>query len=391
MTAPAELPPLALYLHFPWCVRKCPYCDFNSHPLGGKLPEAAYVAALLADLRASIPMLSGRKPVSLFLGGGTPSLFSSVAIGRLLEGINHCLPWQVDAEISMEANPGTISAADFATWRATGINRLSLGIQSFNADSLRSLERIHSAQEARRAAELASRHFDSFNLDLMYGLPGQTLAMALADLEQALSFGPSHLSCYQLTLEPETRFTDSPPVDMPDDDLCADMQEAIEDRLVGAGYIHYETSAFARPGQQCRHNLNYWQFGDYLGIGAGAHSKLTGVWGILRQSRLHDPECYQRSLSELGEAIADKRALSAPDLPLEFLMNALRLNHGFDPALFTQRTGLPLSGIDQELRAAAQEGLLRYEPDHLAPTRRGRLFLNQLLERWMSDVAKTLR
>ena len=383
----SELPPLALYLHFPWCVRKCPYCDFNSHPMPGKLPEEAYIQAFLADLESALPYLSGRKPISLFLGGGTPSLFSPAAIGRLLEAIYARLPWQEGAEITMEANPGTLAAANFAALRSVGINRLSLGIQSFNAAHLKILERIHTPEEACRAAELASRHFERFNLDLMYGLPGQTLELALADLETALSFAPPHLSCYQLTLEPETRFGACTPQGMPEDDLSADMQEAIESRLDKVGFEHYETSAFARPGQHCQHNLNYWQFGDYLGIGAGAHSKLSLEGRIFRQARWTQPEDYLQK-AVIGQAIQEEIEVGKAELPLEFMMNALRLNQGFPRGLFAARTGLPLAVVEPALQQAVSEGWLVMNDQHIEPTRRGRRFLNHVLERWLPNVAE---
>jgi oxygen-independent coproporphyrinogen-3 oxidase len=257
--------PLSLYVHIPWCVQKCPYCDFNSHAVRENIPEAGYLAALVADLESALPLVWGRKIVSIFLGGGTPSLLSGEGIDTLLTALRTRLPLMHDAEITLEANPGTVEAGKFAAFRAAGINRLSLGIQSFDDAHLKALGRIHDGDEARRAIEIAARHFDNFNLDLMYGLPGQTIDQALADVEQALAFGPTHLSCYQLTIEPNTAFAAVPP-SLPDPDRCADMQEAIEARLAAGGFAHYETSAFARPGRQCRHNLNYWTFGDYLGM-----------------------------------------------------------------------------------------------------------------------------
>jgi len=285
-------PPLALYVHIPWCVQKCPYCDFNSHEVRGKaspearaeIPEADYIAALIADLESALPMVWGRKVSSIFFGGGTPSLLSGAGLDQLLTTIRTLLPIVPGAEITLEANPGTVEAGKFAAFRDAGINRLSLGIQSFNPVHLKALGRIHDDREAKRAIEIAAAHFDNFNLDLMYGLPAQTLEQALADVETALSFAPPHLSCYQLTLEPNTAFAAAPPV-LPEADRCADMQDAIEARLATAGFTHYETSAFAQAGRQCRHNLNYWTFGDYLGIGAGAHGKLTLHDRVLRQMR----------------------------------------------------------------------------------------------------------
>ncbi len=390
MNAPAavEAPvPLSLYVHVPWCVQKCPYCDFNSHGLRGGLPEADYVAALIADLEAALPLVWGRRVVSVFFGGGTPSLLSGEAVDTLLAAIRARLPLVYGAEITLEANPGTAESGKFAAFRAAGVNRLSLGIQSFNPAHLKALGRIHDAQEACRAIELAARHFDSFNLDLMYGLPQQTMTQALADLEQALTFAPSHLSCYQLTLEPNTAFAAAPPA-LPDPDRCADMQEAIEARLADAGYTHYETSAFAEPGKQCRHNRNYWTFGDYLGIGAGAHSKLTVPTPdgrrILRQMRWKLPKQYLAQVAA-GRPIQDEFDVAAEELPFEFMMNALRLNQGFETTLFAERTGLPLEGIENTLRQAEQDGLIERTPGCIAPTRHGQRFLNRLLERFLAD------
>ena len=390
MNAPAavEAPvPLSLYVHVPWCVQKCPYCDFNSHGLRGGLPEADYVAALIADLEAALPLVWGRRVVSVFFGGGTPSLLSGEAVDTLLAAIRARLPLVYGAEITLEANPGTAESGKFAAFRAAGVNRLSLGIQSFNPAHLKALGRIHDAQEACRAIELAARHFDSFNLDLMYGLPQQTMTQALADLEQALTFAPSHLSCYQLTLEPNTAFAAAPPA-LPDPDRCADMQEAIEARLADAGYTHYETSAFAQPGKQCRHNRNYWTFGDYLGIGAGAHSKLTVPTPdgrrILRQMRWKLPKQYLAQVAA-GRSVQDEFDVAAEELPFEFMMNALRLNQGFETTLFAERTGLPLEGIENTLRQAEQDGLIERTPGCIAPTRHGQRFLNRLLERFLAD------
>ena len=390
MNAPAavEAPvPLSLYVHVPWCVQKCPYCDFNSHGLRGELPEAEYVAALIADLEAALPLVWGRRVVSVFFGGGTPSLLSGEAVDTLLAAIRARLPLVYGAEITLEANPGMAESSKFAAFRAAGVNRLSLGIQSFNPAHLKALGRIHDAQEACRAIELAARHFDSFNLDLMYGLPQQTMTQALADLEQALTFAPSHLSCYQLTLEPNTAFAAAPPA-LPDPDRCADMQEAIEARLADAGYTHYETSAFAQPGKQCRHNRNYWTFGDYLGIGAGAHSKLTVPTPdgrrILRQMRWKLPKQYLAQVAA-GRPIQDEFDVAAEELPFEFMMNALRLNQGFETTLFAERTGLPLEGIENTLRQAEQDGLIERTPGCIAPTRHGQRFLNRLLERFLAD------
>ena len=376
-------PPLALYVHVPWCVRKCPYCDFNSHEAAGAIPETEYVAALIADLQSALPLIWGRPLVSVFFGGGTPSLLSPAAIDELLAAFRALAMLSPEAEITLEANPGTIEAGKFAGFRAAGVNRLSLGIQSFDDRPLAALGRIHGGAEARRAAQLAGDHFDSFNLDLMYGLPGQTREQALTDVETALSFAPPHLSCYQLTLEPNTRFAAFPPA-LPEDDLCADMQEAIEARLAVAGYANYETSAFARAGRQCRHNLNYWHFGDYLGIGAGAHSKLTLHDRVLRQMRWKHPNAYLENVRG-GSPIQETNEVAASQLPFEFLMNALRLAAGFQPALFEARTAQPITRILPQLRAAAADGLVDIGRERIAPTPRGRRFLNVLLERFFNQ------
>ena len=376
-------PPLSLYVHIPWCVQKCPYCDFNSHQARGEIPEADYVGALIADLESSLPLVWGRKVSSIFFGGGTPSLLSGAALETLLTALRTLLPLAPDAEITLEANPGTVESAKFAAFRDAGINRLSLGIQSFNAAHLKALGRIHDDRQARRAIEIAAQHFDNFNLDLMYGLPGQTLEQALDDVNTALAFAPTHLSCYQLTLEPNTAFAASPPV-LPDPDVCADMQDAIEARLAGAGFIHYETSAFAQPGRHCRHNVNYWTFGDYLGIGAGAHSKLTLHDKVLRQMRWKQPKQYLAKVAA-GAPVDDEFAVERDDLPFEFMMNALRLNQGFDESLFAARTALPLIAIENELRRAESDGLIVRRPGHIAPTKRGQRHLNRLLETFLAD------
>lgn len=369
--------PLALYVHLPWCVRKCPYCDFNSHAAAA-VPEARYVDALLADLEQALPDIWGRRIGSVFLGGGTPSLFSPDAIDRLLAGVRRLTPLVAGAEITLEANPGTVEAGRFAGYRAAGVTRVSLGIQSFDPRHLAALGRIHDATEARRATELAARYFDSFNLDLMFALPGQTLADALADIETALTYRPPHLSVYHLTLEPNTPFGHTPPPDLPDDDLAADMQQAIAARLDAAGLQHYETSAWSSPGYACRHNLNYWQFGDYLGIGAGAHGKLSFHDRIVRQMRVKHPQQYLDAVAA-GRPVADARTLAAAELPLEFMMNALRLTEGVPGALFSARTGLPLAVCAAPLARARARGLLLADATRIAPTPLGQRFLNDLL------------
>ena len=374
-------PPLSLYIHIPWCVQKCPYCDFNSHEAKGAIPEGDYIVALIADLEAALPLIWGRRVTTIFIGGGTPSLLSGEAVDALLTAVRTRVTLIPEAEITLEANPGTVEAARFAAYREAGVNRLSLGIQSFNPAHLRALGRIHDADEAREAIALAGRHFERFNLDLMYGLPQQTLAEALSDVEIALSYRPRHLSCYQLTLEPNTPFAAAPPA-LPENDLCADMQEAIEARLANAGFEHYETSAFAQPGFRCQHNLNYWSFGDYLGIGAGAHGKLTMHDRVLRQMRFRQPAQYLRQVAA-GQPVHEQTDVAAAELPFEFMMNALRLVDGFDPGLFEARTTVPLFGIERELRQAEADGLIERTPQRIAPTLRGQRFLNELLRRFL--------
>lgn len=371
-------PPLSLYIHLPWCVRKCPYCDFNSHA-AQNLPEAAYIDALFADLERALPDIWGRRIHSVFFGGGTPSLFTADGIDRILTGVRTLTQVVPGAEITLEANPGTVESGRFRGFREAGVTRVSLGVQSFDPHHLEALGRIHDAAEARRAAELAATHFGTFNLDLMYALPGQTLAGALADVDAALEFDPPHLSAYHLTLEPNTPFGHTAPPGLPDEDLAADMQLAIEARLGAAGLAHYETSAYAKPGHAARHNLNYWHFGDYLGIGAGAHSKLSFPDRIVRQMRVKHPQQYMDAV-KAGTHVADVRVLGRGDLPFEFMMNALRLVDGVPAALFEARTGLPLVVCGAALGQARDRGLLEHDALHLRPTRLGQHFLNDLLE-----------
>ncbi|MBK6603682.1 MAG: oxygen-independent coproporphyrinogen III oxidase-like protein [Betaproteobacteria bacterium] len=372
----AALPPLALYVHIPWCLKKCPYCDFNSHELTGDPEADAYVAALLADLEFALPSIWGRKVVSVFIGGGTPSVFPAAAIDALLAGIRARVPLLPDAEVTLEANPGTFERARFAGFRAAGVNRLSLGIQSFDAAQLAALGRVHDGDEARRAADAALAIFGNVNFDLMYALPRQTVAAARADLAAALAFGPPHLSFYRLTLEPNTLFHRRPPP-LPDDDTAADIEDAVEESLAAAGYGHYETSAHARPGRECRHNLNYWQFGDYLGIGAGAHSKLSFPDRIRRELRHKQPRRYLAQVAA-GAPLQESFAVSRDDVGFEFMLNALRLHAGVPAALFAERTGYPLASIARELAAATARGLLDPDPAMLRPTPLGRRFLNDL-------------
>ncbi|WP_269533677.1 radical SAM family heme chaperone HemW [Chitinimonas sp. BJYL2] len=372
------LPPLALYIHFPWCVRKCPYCDFNSHEAKGGLDEAGYVEALLRDLEHSLPLFWGRPIHTIFMGGGTPSLFSPEAMDTLLAGIRARVKLLPDAEITLEANPGTVEADKFKGYRAAGINRLSIGIQSFNAEHLKAIGRIHDADEARRAAALAAETFDTFNLDLMFALPGQSIEQALADVDTALSFAPTHLSCYHLTLEPNTWFYRYPP-ELPDDDTAASMHDAIEARLLAAGFDHYETSAYARPGHRARHNVNYWQFGDYVGIGAGAHGKLSFPDKVIRQARYKQPAAYLKAVAE-GNAAQIDEAVDLAELPFEFMLNALRLSDGFPVALFSERTGLPLNTMETALNEAERLGLITRDFREIKPTEQGRRYQNQLLQ-----------
>ena len=377
-TAGFQLPPLAAYVHIPWCVRKCPYCDFNSHAAGAELPEAAYVDALLADLDEDLEQVQGRRLSSIFFGGGTPSLFSAPALGRILDGLERRVGFADDIEITLEANPGTFEQAKFRDYRQLGINRLSIGVQSFQADKLKTLGRIHDGGEAIRAADMArAAGFDNFNLDLMHGLPQQSLEDALADLRTAIAQQPTHLSWYQLTVEPNTEFWSRPP-QLPDDDILWDIQEAGQALLAEHGYRQYETSAYAQPGRQARHNLNYWTFGDFLGIGAGAHAKLTQADGrILRSWKTRTPKDY---LDPGKPFRAGEKQLQADELPFEFLMNVLRLTDGVPALLFTQRTGLPLDLLAAGRREAEARGLLVSDPQRLVATTKGQLFLNDLLQ-----------
>ncbi|WP_437417514.1 radical SAM family heme chaperone HemW [Stutzerimonas chloritidismutans] len=380
-TAGFELPPLAAYVHIPWCVRKCPYCDFNSHAAGPELPEDAYVAALLADLRADLEHVGDRRLTSIFFGGGTPSLFSAKALAAIVDGLERLVGFSEDIEITLEANPGTFEQAKFRDYRQLGINRLSIGVQSFQADKLKALGRIHDGDEAIRAADMArAAGFDNFNLDLMHGLPDQSLEDALSDLRIAIAQQPTHLSWYQLTLEPNTVFWSQPP-QLPEDDILWDIQETGQTLLAEHGYRQYETSAYAQPGQQARHNLNYWTFGDFLGIGAGAHAKLSRTDGrIVRSWKTRLPKDY---LDPAKAFRAGEKLLAADELPFEFLMNVLRLTDGVPAMLFTQRTGLPLDVLAKPRRDTEARGLLSADPARLAATPKGQLFLNDLLQSFL--------
>ncbi len=391
------LPPLSLYIHIPWCVKKCPYCDFNSHEAQSVLSsskegrdesllfqEKEYIAALTRDLEMALPQIWGRKVYTVFFGGGTPSLLSGAGVEEILRQVRMLLPLSGDAEITLEANPGTVEADKFAAFRDAGVNRLSMGIQSFNDAHLKALGRIHSADGAKAAIAIAQHHFDNINLDLMYALPNQSLEQALQDVQTALTFKPQHLSAYHLTLEPNTLFHRNPP-SLPDDDASADMQQAIEKLLAANGYQHYETSAFAQPNRRSKHNLNYWKFGDYLGIGAGAHSKISFPNKIIRQARYKQPLAYMRQVA-LGAPVQAENEVERDELPFEFMMNALRLNEGFDSSLFAERTSLSLIAIQRELLAAETRGLLQRDIARVAPTKLGQRFLNDLLEIFLANA-----
>ena len=378
------LPPLALYIHVPWCVRKCPYCDFNSHALDGELPERAYVDALIADLDQALPLVWGRRVYTIFFGGGTPSLLSAESIERVLSAVRARVHLATGAEVTLEANSGTVESAKFAAFRAAGVNRLSVGIQSFDRTYLGKLGRIHDDAQARAAARIAREHFDNFNLDLMYALPGQAIDDVRADLVAALEFEPPHLSLYHLTIEPNTYFHRYPP-QVPDDDTAADMQVLIERVTRENGFDHYETSAYARPGFRCRHNLNYWTFGDYLGIGAGAHSKLSFVDRIVRQARYRQPRQYMEQ-ALVGGATQTDQTVAPAEIAFEFMMNALRLSDGFALSLFAERTGLPTTVVLPMLDRAEAKGLIVRDYERAAPTELGRRFLNDLLQMFLPDA-----
>ncbi len=376
-----EPPPLALYVHLPWCLAKCPYCDFNSHAVpdaaSGGLPEARYIDALIADLEAALPQVWGRPVHSIFIGGGTPSLFSADAINRLLAAIRARLPLLPGCEITLEANPGSFERDRFKAFRAAGITRLSVGVQSFDDAMLAKLGRVHDGAQARAALTEAASAFETFNLDLMYALPGQTLAQLHTDLDTALSFAPPHLSVYHLTVEPNTRFALKPPPGLPADDLASDMLDAIVARTGAAGLQRYEVSAFARTGHRCRHNLNYWQFGDYLGLGAGAHGKLSYPHRVIRQVRWRDPKTYtEQALA--GQAMSNDDEVPRADLPFEFMLNALRLREGFALTDFTQRTGLAVTAIAAALEKGEAMGLLERDFSRVWPSARGFDFLSDL-------------
>ncbi|MEO8653060.1 MAG: radical SAM family heme chaperone HemW [Ramlibacter sp.] len=370
-------PPLSLYVHIPWCLKKCPYCDFNSHELrSGEVPEQAYLQALVADLEAALPLVWGRPVSSIFIGGGTPSLFSPDAVDRLLGDIRARLPLEADCEITLEANPGTFEKDRFRAFRQAGVTRLSVGVQSFDDEHLKALGRIHDRRQAIAAVEEASTAFDTFNIDLMYALPGQSMAHLERDMVQALALMPPHLSVYHLTIEPNTWFAKFPPR-LPDDDDAYAMLDRITEMTAGAGMDRYEVSAYAKHAHRCRHNLNYWQFGDYLGIGAGAHSKLSFPHRIVRQVRFREPRLYMDK-AIAGSALTQDGEVARDDLPFEFMLNALRLRDGFDLAQFAERTGLPLTAIERPLEEAQRKGLVERDLVRVRPTTRGFDFLSDL-------------
>jgi putative oxygen-independent coproporphyrinogen III oxidase len=375
VVALAQLPPLSLYVHLPWCIRKCPYCDFNSHEFD-ELPESRYLDALAADLESALPLVWGRPLQTIFIGGGTPSLFAPESIDRLLAHVRALFRVAADAEVTLEANPGTFEQGRFRGFRQAGVNRLSIGIQSFDDRALQAIGRVHDRAQAIAAAESAASLYDTFNLDLMYGLPGQDLAALHADLAQAFAFSPPHLSCYHLTLEPNTLFAAQPPR-LPDEDATADMQQHIESLTEDAGLSRYEVSAFARDGHRSRHNLNYWRFGDYIGIGAGAHGKVSLPDRIVRQVRYRHPRRYMDA-ALAGNAVELDQRVAADALPFEFMLNALRLVEGVPSTLFAEHTGLPLAAIAAPLQRAVERGLLEPDPATIRPTPLGMRFLNDL-------------
>ena len=386
-----SLPPLTLYVHFPWCTKKCPYCDFNSHAVTNNgshqtnFDEALYLKALCADLEASLPLIWGRRIHAIFIGGGTPSLLSAAGLDQLLADIRARLPMDADIEITMEANPGSVEVQQFKAYQASGVNRLSLGIQSFNDQHLKALGRIHQADEARQAIRIAQQTFLRVNIDLMYGLPEQTTQQAMQDLKEALSFETGHISLYHLTLEPNTLFASFPPP-LPDEDTTFEMQEILHQLLHQADYDRYEISAVAKKNQRCQHNLNYWKFGDYLGIGAGAHGKISFPNKIIRTIKERHPQSYMQSVFSPAKAMLEERQIDGHELPFEFMLNALRLIEGVPSADFLDRTGIDLSAIQKDLQVAVQKGLLTDSLTQIQATPLGLQFLNDLQEIFLPDL-----
>jgi oxygen-independent coproporphyrinogen-3 oxidase len=379
------LPPLALYIHIPWCEKKCPYCDFNSHARKGPLPESTYIAALLVDLDQELPGIRGRKLRSIFIGGGTPSLLSAGSVESMLSGIRARIGCEADIEITMEANPGSSEYRKFAEFRSAGVNRLSIGVQSFNDKSLRNIGRVHDALSAHRAVSAAvSAGFENFNLDLMYALPGQQIDDAAADINAALSYDPPHLSCYQLTIEPNTAFNLQPPV-LPDEDTGWQMQSKAKDILRENGYVQYEVSAYAKNGRACQHNLNYWQFGDYVGIGAGAHGKVTRNDEIIRTWKIKHPAAYLKK-AHTKDRVGGTKTLSPEEIRFEFMLNALRLRQPVSTTLFQQHTGQPITRMKAQLAKAEADGLLNFDGKKITTTTLGRRFLNDLLQQFLPEA-----
>ena len=381
-----SLPPLSLYVHLPWCIKKCPYCDFNSHEWRDNaqgMPEQRYIDALLADLEASLPLIWGRPVHSVFIGGGTPSLFEPASIDRLISGIRARLPLEAEAEITMEANPGTFEKDRFRAFRAAGVTRLSIGVQSFNDAHLKALGRVHNSDQAMAAVTEAQSAFDTFNLDVMYALPGQSLADLTQDIQTALSFEPPHISIYHLTIEPNTMFAKHPPV-LPEDDDAYAMMDLITDMTGAAGLQRYEVSAYAKPGHRCWHNLNYWQFGDYLGIGAGAHSKVSFAHRVMRYVRYREPQLYLAQALQ-GEPVTQYEEVAREDLPFEYMLNALRLKEGFNLADYMARTGLAMTSIQQALANAEAKQLIARDLNRVWPTERGFDFLSDLQALFLAD------
>ncbi|MDO9402748.1 MAG: radical SAM family heme chaperone HemW [Polaromonas sp.] len=379
----AALPPLSLYVHLPWCIKKCPYCDFNSHEASGEMPEQAYIDAVIADLEASLPLVWGRSVHSIFIGGGTPSLFSPQAIDRLLGDIRARLRLEPDCEITLEANPGTFEKDRFMAFRSAGVTRLSIGVQSFDDHHLKALGRVHDRTQAIAAVEEAAQAFDTFNLDIMYALPGQTIGNLEQDMRQALSLSPPHISIYHLTIEPNTYFAKFPPV-VPEEDTAYAMLDRITELTGEAGLARYEVSAYAKPGHGCFHNLNYWQFGDYLGLGAGAHGKLSFAHRVVRQVRFREPKLYMEK-AMAGNAVTQETEVSRADLPFEYMLNALRLRDGFKLQDFSDRTGLPITAIQKSLQEAEVKGLIQRDFASVKPTERGFDFLNDLQALFLAD------
>lgn len=375
--------PLSLYIHWPWCLKKCPYCDFNSHGLRGSVPEERYVQAILQALKEESAWAQGRKLQSVFFGGGTPSLMAPSSVERILNEAAGQIPFSSDIEITLEANPGTFEEQKFKDFALAGINRLSIGVQSFEDAKLKALGRVHTSQEAKKAAESASEIFDSFNIDLMFGLPGQTTKDFEGDLETAFSFHPTHLSLYQLTLEANTYFAKYPPKDLPDSDVLYEMTDLAVRKTADYGFDHYEVSAYAKPGRRCRHNLNYWQFGDYLALGPGAHGKISDEKGVRRFFNYRDPARWLLALTEGSSQIARLSAVEKEELPFEFMLNALRLREGVEKKVFSERTGIEFSEIEPTWKKLIQKGWVSSEHDRLRTTEKGWLFLNEVLEEFL--------